>query len=996
MEADAANENQPEQEAVLVEAADRIVLDDYVPPKFQVCHQCDKSDGRKSFLYCSVCLRFFHSRCVGAPTQPNWTCPGCPGPPTGTQPETDLTQRTQKLKARVRVLARVPKGARTQVAEALTTTLNQAIERGTHLTWVRLLGFAYGTLRKPPKADIRDPLQGSLTTRVKHQVAQYMGGTGDRLIEPPAPTQYQDRRKQDEEEMEAEQLRKRVAAKMADCDVKGAVRLLASSEDLAGHGEEVIQALRSKHPPAPENLNLPPAPNAQMPPPSAVTKEQVAAAVTSFPSGSAAGPDGLRPAHLKALIGQGSFAAGEKLLETLTKFVNMVLRGEIPDFVTPIFFGASLCALAKKDGGVRPIAVGNTFRRLATKVGLKPLSAGLGQHLRPVQLGFGTSGGCEAAVHATHTYLSQTQSKGVLLKIDMRNAFNSIRRDVFLRVARERIPTLYPLLWQAYAKPSVLFFGETIIHSTTGIQQGDPVGPALFSLGVDSAAKAANSELNVWYLDDATLGGSVEDVLADLNNIIRDLGDAGLEVNDRKCELILLNHTPEEVGNTDALFKEVLPGFRCPPEHQQMLLGSPLTPAAITPALTGKAEELHRLLRRLLHIDAHTALALLKNCFSIPKLQYLLRTSKAYKETGSLENIDKSIQEAVTGITNVNFSDRMWTQATLPVSLGGLGIRRATDIASPAFISSLVATKDLVGSILSSQPEMSTDEDLAEAINEWRRNTGTEEEPQDTSRSKQKAWDTISSKRTQASLLSNADQRDKARLLAAARPESGVWLHAIPSPPLGTYLDTGTVRIAVAIRVGAPVCHPHTCKCGAPMDPQGHHALSCSRSSGRLPRHSALNKVIHRALRSAQCQSTLEPAGLNRGDGRRPDGMTIEPYKNGKCLVWDATCADTFAPTNIVRSAEEAGGAAQAAEDRKRQKYTHLAGNYQFEPLGFETMGVFGPSAVRIVGEIGRKIKEATGDPRETLWLKQRLGLAILRGNALSIMNSTQQGHDTA
>ena len=88
----------------------------------------------------------------------------------------------------------------------------------------------------------------------------------------------------------------------------------------------------------------------------------------------------------------------------------------------------------------------------------------------------------------------------------MRNAFNSLRRDSFLSVARVRTPGLYSLLWQAYSSPTRLFFGEEGFASETGIQQGDPIGPALFALSVDEAARGVQSEFNVWYLDDATLG----------------------------------------------------------------------------------------------------------------------------------------------------------------------------------------------------------------------------------------------------------------------------------------------------------------------------------------------------------------------------------------------------------------------------------------------------------------------------------------------------------
>jgi len=57
----------------------------------------------------------------------------------------------------------------------------------------------------------------------------------------------------------------------------------------------------------------------------------------------------------------------------------------------------------------------------------------LGLLFRPVQLGFGTSGGCEGAVHAAHHPL-------VLLKVDYRNTFNSVRHDCFLHVVKEFVP----------------------------------------------------------------------------------------------------------------------------------------------------------------------------------------------------------------------------------------------------------------------------------------------------------------------------------------------------------------------------------------------------------------------------------------------------------------------------------------------------------------------------------------------------------------------------
>ena len=70
---------------------------------------------------------------------------------------------------------------------------------------------------------------------------------------------------------------------------------------------------------------------------------------------------------------------------------------------------------------------------------------------RPHQMGVGLPNGAEAATHACRRYLNHESSKGkVLLKIDMENAFNSIRRDHILKKAKEMIPSVYPMIWQAY------------------------------------------------------------------------------------------------------------------------------------------------------------------------------------------------------------------------------------------------------------------------------------------------------------------------------------------------------------------------------------------------------------------------------------------------------------------------------------------------------------------------------------------------------------------
>ena len=60
-------------------------------------------------------------------------------------------------------------------------------------------------------------------------------------------------------------------------------------------------------------------------------------------------------------------ATGLNIFRALTNFAKMILEGKVPFELRPYFFGAKLIALKKPDGGMCPIAVGNTFCRLSAK-----------------------------------------------------------------------------------------------------------------------------------------------------------------------------------------------------------------------------------------------------------------------------------------------------------------------------------------------------------------------------------------------------------------------------------------------------------------------------------------------------------------------------------------------------------------------------------------------------------------------------------------------------
>lgn len=545
-------------------------------------------------------------------------------------------------------------------------------------------------------------------------------------------------------------------------------------------------------------------------------------------------------------------------------------------------------------------------------------------------------------------------------------------------------PVIYPFVHSVYSSPSSLQWGEESISSSEGVQQGDPLGPLLFCLTIHHYCTQVTAEFCVSYLDDITIGGTPEAIMHDLE-IIRSASEIGLCLNQQKSEIIC--EDPVTRGTILVAF----PGAKVVDPLVACLLGSPLAGEDfVSETLQEKVASLRILGGRLEYIAAHDAILLLRNSFAIPKLLYLLRTTPCF-QSPILAVYDSTLKSIVSNITNTCFAndDPAWTQATLPVRLGGLGIRSAVQLAPSAFLASAAAALDLINHILPARLQSLPIPYVDAALAAWSSDHDSPP-PSGVAACLQKAWDNPKVTRMADDLLEHApDDVSRARLLAVSAPESGAWLHALPVSSLGLRMDDNTIRCAVGLRLGSTLCHPHSCRhCGAEVDHLATHGLRCRRSEGRHFRHSAVNDVISRAFSSAKIPSRLEPSGLDRSDGKRPDGVTMVPWKFGKPLVWDATCPDTLAPSYRGLATSNTGAVAAAAEERKEAKYANLSRGHSFIPIAIETLGAFGPKTLVFLKDLGRRIQYQSNEPKSLTYMLQRLSVAVQRGNSASIMGT--------
>ena len=627
------------------------------------------------------------------------------------------------------VFKRIPKASRLQACLAYIKLLNNVIKYNDKKSWEDLVNFARCAIGSSKRGGKKKKSQATILNK---RLDEYMSGSQSIL-----ETTLKNRK--------PPSLKNQVSAKMAVANIKGAVRLLVSKDTILPPSEATTQKLKGKHPPKnPESQNSPEKEDENTC--FKTNKDDVLKAIRSFDKGASGGPDGLIPQHLCDMCEQFLGEPALKLVEALVSFLNIIVYpGKVPKEFCDTFYGANLIALSKEDGGVRPIAVGFTLRRLAAKIVMHANKDFCTAEFSPHQLGVGTPNGAEIAVHAVRSYLQDPSSQGkVLVKIDFKNAFNCIRRDVILNLVKIKMPKIYNYVHQCYDHITNLRFGSEILDSSEGVQQGDPLGPFLFSLGIQEIVSSMESELNVWYLDDGTLGGDTNTVFNDLQKIKDATNTHGLEINPGKCELFIISPDPnqnvtsativheinemnvtnvtkvlggaagqsqssmertvtssssckilsrniqdENVTNVINRFDDLFKGIKILNKSELSLLGAPIFPEAINTILNPKLENLKLMASRLNEIDNHEALFLLRHCFAMPKLTYFLRTSPCFLEQDTLEKFDKIIKDTLVNILNISLPDTAYKQATLPIAKGGLGLRLATEIALSGFLSSV-------------------------------------------------------------------------------------------------------------------------------------------------------------------------------------------------------------------------------------------------------------------------------------------------------------------
>ena len=352
---------------------------------------------------------------------------------------------------------------------------------------------------------------------------------------------------------EQQRISSRALTLIQEGELARAVHVL-DSNGVAEATEGVLRQLRAKHParhgvvPATLTGTFPSMPSLDM-------RETI----RGLPKKAGTGVSGFRNEYMCAWLGSFDDVVADSVIAGFNTFTNSLVRAQLPAWYYHAIAMAKLSPIVKSalsteeirmgvDPDVRPVAVGDCVLRAVTRKVAAADAETFASILAPQQLGVGIKGGISILIHGIRLMMEQ-RGDFVVVKLDMKNGFNAVRRSTLLRrMAEQRqlghlMPFLHAVLAdpsELYVKMEALFAGERY-GSEEGTPQGFPLSSAAFALAIHAELCALDTELRPFtggaraIMDDVYAMGPASAVFPALLRFATRLKEAtGLELQSAK------------------------------------------------------------------------------------------------------------------------------------------------------------------------------------------------------------------------------------------------------------------------------------------------------------------------------------------------------------------------------------------------------------------------------------------------------------------------------
>ena len=629
--------------------------------------------------------------------------------------------------------------------------------------------------------------------------------------------------------------------------------------------------------------------------------------------------------------------------------------------------------------------VAELYPRLSTVLGSDVIDA-----VGPLQLCAGQDGGCEVAVHDIHHLFSDPTSEALLL-VDAENAFNSLNRQVALRNALHLCPSLARVLVNTYRNPVDLYIDGEAIQSSEGTTQGDPLAMAMYALGITpliNHMSTINSTKQVWYADDCTVCGSIDE-LRHWWPVLTSVGPRyGYFPKPSKSWLLVKNNFIDHANDSFLSTNISITAEGRP------VLGSPVgSQEYICNWVNDKVQS---------WVDELTTLSDISK--SQPQAAYSALThglmghwTYLSRTCPDVNTLTQPLEDTLRAVLFPSFtgqeppSDLIRYLFALPCRLGGLGIPNPSKMASHHYKNSLSVSAPMITLILTQEKEI--------PINALQQQLTTKAGIHSINRRLSKGQS-----QSVRALLSSNQQK-----LYDISTEKGVssWLTVLPIRAQGFDLHKGAFKDCLCLRYGwTPPDLPTTCICGSPFSVD--HAFNCPFGGFPSIWHDGIRdlsaKLMREVCRHVSVEPTLQPL----------TGETLIPISANSSTAarldiradgfWECDRQSAFFDVRIFNPTAHASrnrslpANYRRHELEKRRHYEDRVINVEhgcFTPLVFSTAGGCGPAAKVVFNRLASLLasKWDTSYSKIISWIRWKIGFALqhsaimyLRGTGLAVL----------
>jgi hypothetical protein len=431
-------------------------------------------------------------------------------------------------------------------------------------------------------------------------------------------------------------------------------------------------------------------------------------------NGSSPGPSGWTGSHLQLIANCSNADAKEGLAAVIQDLCNGRFEGSLKSRL----LSCTLMPIWKAGGassrGIRPIAIGEVFVKLAAHYSMAMIEDQLPSLFSRIQYGVKRPGGSETAAQLTRALFEQSRRDDpttIALKTDFQNAFNATSRAQAWRtlLAHSNTEPIWRMFHWAYSSESpLLVFDKGILHtilsSSEGMRQGDPFAAFAFALCVQSlyekVLKGSPGCKAVSVLDDLTLIGPLAEVVQVYDRIKQLAPEYHLALRTEKCQVFI----PPQLDD-----RSILDSIHSACHTRSLNHRTRIEALGVVFGKDSDVED-HaaatvmqhaRFFDLLTHpsMPVQVGYSLLRYC-AVPRLSFLSRTIHPRLFAASAARFDSMVRDCLAKMMQIDAGSKgllapsltaqqIDERISLPINMGGLGMRPFTRTSHAAYFSSL-------------------------------------------------------------------------------------------------------------------------------------------------------------------------------------------------------------------------------------------------------------------------------------------------------------------